>query len=795
MLKTVKNYLVEALILLSIFVSGKSLIDSYSSQIYHKNKIQLITTLAEHAVKLTVETLSTMNQSTHHYDRFAQKQFAFENTLQALDETHSLSAPLKNELNRFLSSVSNYMQLATMLKTSYRVVTQTNFQSEKLTDQQQKIVAKLIALVASYQNSTQEHILEEIETNLAKPLFNSDSVFMEDYRWRMFTLHISFIMQKTVKAEIFLTPIRHTQLNLALSQSLNDLNDQLLQNYWQISWRGLSFVASIFMLFMMVMYRQSTELQKANIESMQAAETKSQFLANMSHEIRTPMNGIMCLTDILLNTDLTGHQKDYLDKIRFSAKSLTTIINDILDFSKIESQKLDIEYIPFEITHLLDNVKTMIARSASDKGIEFIVEMDPALSTSYLSDPVRLAQILMNLSSNAIKFTDQGYVLLSVRKDSSQPEGDEIYHNLLISVEDTGIGLSEKQQQRLFSRFVQAKSSTTRKYGGTGLGLSICKMLVELMNGTISVSSEIGKGSTFSVRLPMRPANAKSSLEGAPLIGQSLLVVEDNPITLDITAKMGEMLNLNVKKAACAKSALDLLEAESFDYLLIDWKLPDLSGKELIEAIRNKLAYSASIIIFTGYDADYLHADLEFPVLTKPVLKQDLYAAFRKIDLGASIADEQSAAPPAIQSQSDTPDLKSEEKDISDYSHLKVLLVEDNHINIIVAKSILESLGIEPTIAMNGLEAVECVTEHPDYDLVLMDIQMPEMDGMEATRQIREILKITNLPIVALTANVMTEEVEKYEKIGMNGHLGKPYDSEQFKAMIKRMTGNTKKDA
>jgi signal transduction histidine kinase/DNA-binding response OmpR family regulator len=802
MLKVVKTYLAEALILLSIIVSGKSFIDSYGTQIYIKNEMQQITTLAEYAVELTVETLSTMNQSTRHYDRFAQKQFTFEDTLQTLEEAHTLSAPLKNELNKFLSYVSNYMQLATMLKTSYRVVTQTNFQSDKLSIQEQYTVAKLIALVASYQNATRESTLNEIETNLAEPFFTSNSIFTNDYRWKMFTLHINFITQNTVKAEGFLSPIRDTQLNLALTQSLNELNDHLLQNYWKVSWRGLAFVVSLFMLFITVMYRQSRQLQKANIKAMQAAETKSQFLANMSHEIRTPMNGIMGLTDILLNTDLTGHQKDYLDKIRFSAKSLTTIINDILDFSKIESEKLEIEYIPFNMAHLLDNVKTMVARSASDKGIEFIIEIDPVLSDSYLSDPVRLAQILMNLTSNAIKFTAEGHVLLRVTKENAPSGADNNSHNLLISVEDTGIGLSEDQQQKLFSRFTQAQSSTTRKYGGTGLGLTICKMLTELMGGEISVSSEVDKGSTFSVRLPMSPANVSSSIEDTPLAGQSLLIVEDNPITLEITAKMGEMLNLNVKQAANAKSALDLLEAESFDYLLVDWKLPDLTGQDFIKAIKNKLGDSASILIFTGFDADYLDADLAFPVLTKPVLKQDLYKALKKLDLDASTPDDRAesfpaastaVSSPATQAQSDTPDVESGEQVIPDYSHLKVLLAEDNSINILVAKTILESLGITPTIAMNGLEAVECVKAHPDYDLVLMDVQMPEMDGMEATRQIREKLNIINLPIVALTANVMAEEVEQYKKIGMNGHLGKPYDSEQLKGIIEQMTSNKKK--
>lgn len=788
--KAIKLYLVEALILLSIFVSGKSLIDSYNTQNYLKNEIQLITTLAEYSIELTVEALSTMNQSTRHYDRFAQKQFAFEDALQSLEEVHTLSVPLKNELINFVSSVNSYMQLATMLKTSYRVVSHTNFQSEELTEQQRNLVAKLIVQVASYQNSTQERILKEIEKSLAKPLFNSNNLFNNNDYWRMFTLHISFIMHNAAKAEGFLSPIRDTQLNIALTHLVNDLNEDSLDNYLLLSSRALTFVVSLFLLFIVIMSRQSRELQKANTKAIQAAETKSQFLANMSHEIRTPMNGIMGLTDILLETDLNGHQKDYLDKIRFSAKSLTTIINDILDFSKIESEKLDIEYIPFEIAHLLDNVKTMVSRSASDKGIEFIIEIDPLLSTSYLSDPVRLAQILMNLTSNAIKFTTKGHVLLRVSKENSQAEEDKTYDNLRFSVEDTGIGLSKKQQQKLFTRFTQAQSSTTRKYGGTGLGLTICKMLAELMNGTISVTSEVNKGSLFSVHLPMQPTSASSSFEDTPLIGKSLLVVEDNPITLEVTAKMGGLLNLYVKQASTGNYALDLLKTETFDYLLIDWRLPDMSGQDLIDAVKDKLGDSAPIIVFTGFDADYLDAEIELPVITKPLLKRDLYSALRKIDLDTY----SHLNHPAVQTQNDSKDLVTEADEKPDYSHLSVLLVEDNDINILVAKTILESFGIKPTVAMNGLDAVESVKANPAYDLVLMDIQMPEMDGMEATRIIREKLNITDLPIIALTANVMTEEVEKYEKIGMNGHLGKPYTPEQFKAIIEQITINVKKD-
>ena len=408
------------------------------------------------------------------------------------------------------------------------------------------------------------------------------------------------------------------------------------------------------------------------------------------------------------------------------------------------------------------------ARVFRKKGLEFIFEIDDQLSPSYQGDPVRIGQILLNLASNAMKFTSEGHVLLSVKLEKKEEHVDHVVFNVI----DTGIGITPEQQSKLFKRFSQAESSTTRKYGGTGLGLTICKMLSELMDGQVTVESNAGEGSCFSVHLPLSTEIVLPDIEDVDFKGLSILLVEDNALTSEITVNVLESLNCQVHTAFDAKSALSTLSDNQFDMVLLDWKLPDLVGLELINRIEEHDKQFSHLIIFTGYDADYLSLGLSYPVINKPLIKHDLVQLIREVCFSDNILDK--------------PIANEKVQSLEQYSHIKILLVEDNEINILVAMDVLESLGVKVDIAKNGLEAISGVTNN-DYDLVLMDIQMPEMDGMEATEEIRKIKSSKELPIVALTANVLQEEVEKYKELGMNDHIGKPFERSEIKTVIERL--------
>ena len=519
------------------------------------------------------------------------------------------------------------------------------------------------------------------------------------------------------------------------------------------------------------------ELRIAKETAVEATKAKSEFLANMSHEIRTPMNAIIGMAHLALKTDLTAKQYDYLKKVDSSAKSLLGIINDILDFSKIEAGKLDMESVDFQLEDTLDNISTLVGIKTQEKGLELLFKTDASVPTALVGDPLRLGQILINLSNNAVKFTDVGEIVVStelVKKDNAQV-------TLKFSVQDTGVGMTSEQAAKLFQPFMQADSSTTRKYGGTGLGLTISKRLAEMMGGEIWAESEQGRGSTFSFTANFGLGKEKAKKQYKPaseLRGMKVLVVDDNATSRDILQEMLESFTFEVTVAASGPEGIteleDANEDKPFELVIMDWKMPGMDGIEASRRIKDHedLSKIPAIVLVTAYGREEIMQQSEKVglegFLLKPVNPSMLFDTIIQ-----AFGEEMPEISRVVQRH---------EQEAETLEHIRganVLLVEDNEINQQVAKEILEGAGLKITLANDGQEAVNAVKENT-YDAVLMDVQMPVMDGYTATREIRKDGRFKELPIIAMTANAMAGDREKSLEAGMNDHVAKPIDTKEL---------------
>ncbi len=520
-------------------------------------------------------------------------------------------------------------------------------------------------------------------------------------------------------------------------------------------------------------------LREAKDAALAMSQAKGNFLANMSHEIRTPMNAILGMTHLALNSDLNPTQQKYINRVNESAKSLLGIINDILDFSKIESGKLAIDNTDFRLDHVFDNLINIIFVKTNEKNIEFLVDIDPKIPIHLIGDPLRIGQVLLNLCSNAIKFTDQGEIIVTVTL-LDQNEQDLL---LEFMVSDTGIGIHSSAIETLFDSFTQADQGITREFGGTGLGLSISKQLVELMGGKIHVVSEVGQGSRFSFTLP---CSAKVTLETPSSVQTSgsfqnkkALIVDDNQSARQILAQLLSQLGFTTHTAPSATQALQTLHKEVFDLLLIDWNMPEINGLELLElANQQGVINDAKVTLVTAYGRELsLTADQKqwiHALLFKPVNPSNLLdSVMNCFGLDATLSPVSNRA-----------------TSVCRFPDAKILLVEDNLINQEVAIGLLEQSQVKLDVANNGSEAIDRV-QYNDYDLVLMDIQMPEIDGLTATKRIRQWFTATELPIVAMTANAMQSDAQSCLDAGMNEHLAKPIDVEQLYRVLERYLGRT----
>ncbi|CAN7428326.1 PAS domain S-box protein [Acidovorax sp. LjRoot66] len=535
--------------------------------------------------------------------------------------------------------------------------------------------------------------------------------------------------------------------------------------------------------------KSEEDIRRAKEMAEEATRAKSEFLANMSHEIRTPMNAIIGMSHLALQTALDNKQRNYIEKVNRAAESLLGIINDILDFSKIEAGKMSMEQVDFRLEDVLDHVANLIGMKAEDKGLELLFSTADDVPTALVGDPLRLGQILANLGSNAVKFAEQGEIVLGIEVAGQQGEpggGVELH----FWVKDSGIGMTPEQCARLFQSFSQADSSTTRRYGGTGLGLAISKTLVEMMQGRIWVESTEGHGSTFHfhVRFGLQAQPMpRRMFDANELLGLRVLVVDDNAAAREILSTMARRFGLEVDMARDGDEGLRMVESAdsrslAYDLVLMDWKMPRMDGAETVRRMQAlKGGAAPAVIMVTAFgreeamNAVHSRGARVNAVLTKPVTASTLLEAVGEaLGRGRVVSDRV-----ATRAQGQTEHLQQ-------LKGARVLLVEDNALNQELAMELLRQAGMEVVLANNGQEALDLLAADPRFDGVLMDCQMPVMDGYTATRHLRSLPQFADLPIIAMTANAMAGDREKVIEAGMVDHIPKPLRVEEMFACMAR---------
>ena len=528
------------------------------------------------------------------------------------------------------------------------------------------------------------------------------------------------------------------------------------------------------------------ELHQAKEQALTATRAKSEFLANMSHEIRTPMNAIIGMSHLALQTSLDKRQRNYIEKVQRAGENLLGIINDILDFSKIEAGKLTVEQIDFSLEDVMDNLVSLIGLKAEDKGLELLFQIRPDVPGDLIGDPLRIGQVLVNLGTNAVKFTDAGEIVVAVERIS----GDDDSVMLHFSVKDSGIGMTVEQCEKLFQSFSQADASTTRKYGGSGLGLAISKNLLELMDGRIWVESEVGRGSTFHCHARFglqKNARPRRMFHADELLGIRVLVVDDNAMAREILSTMARNFGLEVDVASGGAQGVEMVmlaERQSLPYnlMLMDWKMPGMDGIATVQRLRaTSLAQTPAVIMVTAYGREdaLLNAAEQgvelSSVLTKPVTSSSLLEAIG-LALGKGTLVETRASERGHHYKEAMAHLRG----------ARLLLVEDNEMNQELAIELLSNAGVDVVLAGDGQQALDILARDKRFDGVLMDCQMPVMDGYEATQMLRSDPVFSGMPIIAMTANVMMSDKQRALDVGMQDHIAKPLNVGDMFATLAR---------